>query len=155
MDYTSTPTVTITGDGTGATARAYVINRKIDRIEVLTPGVNYTRATVSITGGDGSGASAKVVLQKETGTLRTYYYKTNGERVIVNEAAGTINYSQGTLTLNALTPLSVAANDLYDDNVLTIDVPPYQEIIYPLRNRILSIDENDASAIQIEMIAES
>ena len=86
---------------------------------------------------------------------RTYYYKTNGERVIVNEAAGTINYSQGTLTLNALTPLSVAANDLYDDNVLTIDVPPYQEIIYPLRNRILSIDENDASAIQIEMIAES
>ena len=155
MDYTSTPTVTITGDGTGATARAYVINRKIDRIEVLTPGVNYTRATVSITGGDGSGASAKVILQKETGTLRTYYYKTNGERVIVNEAAGTINYSQGTLTLNALTPLSVAANDLYDDNVLTIDVPPYQEIIYPLRNRILSIDENDASAIQIEMIAES
>ena len=56
--YTSTPTVTVTGDGVGCTATA-VLNASgsIAKITVDQPGVNYTKATVTISGGgvaDGS-----------------------------------------------------------------------------------------------------
>lgn len=154
INYTSVPTVTITGDGIGATARAVIVNRKINRIEVTNAGIDYTRATVSITGGGGSEASAIARLENKLGTLRTYYFKPNGEKVIVNPTAGTINYDTGLVTIDSLTTSSVTLNDFYDENILTVNVPIGSEIISPVRNRILSIDFDDSSAIQIDMIAE-
>lgn len=154
IDYTTTPTVTITGDGIGATARAVVINRRINRIEITNAGSNYTRATVSITGGGGSQASAVAKLENKIGTLRTYFFKSNGEKVIVNPNAGDIDYDSGVVSLNSLTVNSVIENEFYDVNILTINVPVGTEIIPPVRNRILSIDFNDSSAIQIEMVPE-
>lgn len=154
INYSSIPTVTITGDGIGATARAIIVNRKINRIEVTNAGSNYTRATVSITGGGGSEASAIARLENKQGTLRTFYFKPNGEKVVVNPNAGTINYDTGLVTIDSLTTSSVSENDFYDENFLTVNVPIGSEIISPVRNRILSIDFNDSSAIQIDMIAE-
>ena len=49
-------TVTISGDGTGATAEVFVSNGEVIGIAVLTTGENYTNATASIVG-DGAGAT--------------------------------------------------------------------------------------------------
>ena len=154
-NYLTRPTVTITGDGTGATAMAEIVNGKVDRIVMLTNGSNYTRATVTITGGDGREATAIVQLQANKGLLRSYYFKDNGEKVIVNQNAGTVNYETGLVQLTTLNALEVIANDFYNENVLTINTLSGKENIYPLRNRILTLDENDVTAVQIFMVAES
>lgn len=153
INYTTTPTVTITGDGSGATATATVAGGRITRITVTNKGSNYTRATISISG-PGSEASAVVKLQTKFGTLRTYYFKPNGEKVIVNDNAGTVNYETGEINLTSLTTSGAIINDFYDQNVLVFNIPIESEIIQPLRNRILEIDQNDALAIQIETVAE-
>jgi hypothetical protein len=62
--YSSIPNVLISGgNGTGATARAYISNGRVSGIEILTGGTGYTSApTVTIVGGNASSArSAKVV----------------------------------------------------------------------------------------------
>lgn len=56
--YTS-PTVTITGDGTGATATAHVVSGEIVYIELTNRGTGYTYANVSIVEGINTTASAR------------------------------------------------------------------------------------------------
>jgi hypothetical protein len=153
-NYTSNTTVTIAGDGVGATARPTVIGGRIISIDVVTSGSNYSRATAVITG-DGSFGAAKVVLNSQNGLIRAYYYKPNGEKIIVNPNAGTINYETGLIALTSLTPTSVTTNDFYLKDVLTISAVPDDDIITPLRNRILTIDQSINQTIQIEMVAES
>jgi hypothetical protein len=54
--YTSTnTTITITGDGTGATAQPKVVNGSIVDVEVTNPGANYTFYNITVNG-SGSGA---------------------------------------------------------------------------------------------------
>jgi len=65
--YTSAPTVTITGDGTGATATANVAGGVVTSIDVDTKGTNYTVADISFSGGGGSDASARAVLAPASG----------------------------------------------------------------------------------------
>lgn len=154
VNYTSPPTINIRGDGIGATAVAKVVNGKISTITITNRGSNYNRATVSIEGGGGSEATATAVLEARTGTIRTFYFKANGEKVVVNENAGSIDYNTGEIFLQELTPISLTANDFYPDDTLTFNVPAQSEIIPPLRNRILSIDEGDAYAIQLSVEAE-
>lgn len=154
INYDTAPTVTISGDGVGATAEAVIVNGRIDSITVTNRGSNYTRATVSISGGGGSEASAVAVLQNNNGTLRSYYFRSNGEKVVVNNTAGTIDYINGRVVISSLLPLALTTNAFYDDNVLTIRAPLDDQVIYPLRNRILTIDESDASSIQIEVMVE-
>lgn len=154
INYTSTPSVVITGDGLGATALAKLVNRKISSITVTNKGVNYTRATVKIEGGGGSEGAATAILEARRGTLRTFYFKPNGEKVVINENAGTIDYDTGELFLEAITPLSLVANDFYPADVLTFNIPAQNEIIPPLRNRILLIDDGDPFSIQLKVEAE-
>jgi hypothetical protein len=145
--------VVITGDGTGATATATVINGRIITIDITNKGINYSRAIVTIQG-NGSEASAKAVLQAKNGILRTYYYDTLGNKVIVNANAGTINYETGEVVLNTIKPSAVVSNDYYDTDILTVNVVAGDEVIPPLRNRILTLDTNNIQSIQLEMIAE-
>lgn len=71
--YTSAPTVTITGNGTGAQAIATISNGSVVKIEVrnsggtYTPGSGYDYASVTLSGGGGSGATAKAVLSPKEG----------------------------------------------------------------------------------------
>lgn len=65
--YTTTPTVTIYGDGTGATAVATVSGGKVVKIEVTNAGTNYNLAYVTITGGNGAGCVARAVLSPKNG----------------------------------------------------------------------------------------
>ncbi|NDB59535.1 hypothetical protein EB001_13955, partial [bacterium] len=151
-NYT-TASVVITGDGSGAAASATIVNGKIVSIEVTNKGINYSRAIVSITG-NGVEGTAKAVLQARNGTLRTYYYDDLGNKIIVNSDAGTIDYDTGEIVLNSIKPSAVVTNDYYDTDVLTINVVPDGEVIPRLRNRILTVDDNNIQSVQIEMIAE-
>jgi FtsP/CotA-like multicopper oxidase with cupredoxin domain len=64
-NYISAPTVTITGNGTGAQAVAYIVSNStgIVAIAVINGGSGYTNATVTLTGGGGtySFATASVI----------------------------------------------------------------------------------------------
>jgi hypothetical protein len=154
QNYTSAPTVTIIGNGRGATARATILGGRVTSIVVEEPGTDYSFAYVSITGGEGSGAAAEVQLRNTIGDLRMYYYKDNGEKAIINNECGTIDYSTGEVVLNSLRAFSVEENDFYDDDILAISVQADDDTIRPLRNRILTIDENDPRGVDIQMIAE-
>ena len=55
--YTTAPTVTITGDGKGAKARAVVSGGAVTSVVIDDPGTGYTTATVAF-GGPGTGAAA-------------------------------------------------------------------------------------------------
>lgn len=155
INYSSFPTITITGDGTGATAEAKVINGRIVTVTVTNAGINYTRAIVNITDGTGSEASLSAKLRSSYGLLRTFYYKTNGEKVFINNNAGTVNYLTGKVTLTSLNAFSVTKNPFYDDNVITFNVVPELTVIPPLRNRLLAIDTNNAQAIQLKMVPQT
>jgi hypothetical protein len=149
--YTIAPSVKITGDGSGARARAEIVNGRVSRIIVTTTGANYTSAVITLEG-DGSGAQADAVLSTQTGTLRTYYIQENtGEKIIINDNAGTINYTTGSIRLIDFNPISVTRNPNYDFGVITINVESDEPTIHPQRNRILLIDNLDPVAVQVEM----
>jgi hypothetical protein len=59
--YGANPTVTITGDGTGATAHAIVSVGSVKKIVIDTYGSNYRWANITISG-SGSGASARAII---------------------------------------------------------------------------------------------
>lgn len=153
-NFQAIPTVTITGDGSGATAKAHIINQKVNNIEIINPGSNYTRATVIISGGGGSEATAIAKVDNNYGKLRSYYYLNTGEKVIVNGDAGTVDYLNGEIILKELTPIEVTENEYYDNNILALNTLPSNQVIGPVRNRILSIDISNPASIVTEIIAE-
>lgn len=154
INYTSAPTVTIIGDGSGASATAEVVGGRLQRIVMNNKGSGYSSAVIELSGGEGTGASAVPVLQSRIGILRSFYYKTNREKVIVNNNFGTINYDTGIITVNSLRATNVIENDFYEDGYLTLTVLAEDENIFTVRNRILSIDFTDARSIQINSVAE-
>jgi hypothetical protein len=148
--YTSTPTVTIMGDGTGATAIATVVNGQVNSITITNPGVNYTQAIVQITPIDGSGslASGVAVLAGNKGTLRTYYFEDNVKQIL-NANAGTVDYNQGLVTLVDFNPSQVN-NPL---GVLSIQAVPTTTIISSARDKIIALDNTDPNAINVNIVA--
>ena len=141
--YTTTPTITINGDGTNATAEAVIVNGRIQSINITNRGTDYTRATISITGGNGYGAEAVAVIDGRTGTLRTIYYDSLAQRQIINSNAGTIDYDNGILTINNIRFLSVDS----DDGLIRVTIEAEKGIIESTRDTILTIDEDDPIAI--------
>ena len=72
-EYTLPPTVLITGDGTGATAKAYISNGEVSGIQVLTSGENYTTAKITLVGGNGNSLeTAKAVAILGDSKSRTF-----------------------------------------------------------------------------------
>lgn len=152
-NYTATPSVVITGDGTGATATAKIVNNKLYSVTVTNAGVGYTSALATIVPalGDTSGTGATVVvqLQGQYGTVRSYYNDTVKGKVIVSNNVGTIDYVNGTITLTNLNPISVD-NDL---GQLTISMQPTTTIISSSLNRIITIDPFDPAAVSVSVTA--
>lgn len=151
--YSDSPVVSINGDGSGATATAKVVNGKIESITVSERGANYTVATATISDSTGTGATAKVNLLGRNGVIRTYYLQENGQKVIVNDNAGTIDYDTGEVILTSLTGFAVAATPYYglEQNVFALQIKPADETLFPSRNRIITIDENDLTSIEINV----
>lgn len=147
--YTRTPTVTISGDGSGAEAYAVIASGRVLSIIVSNPGANYTQATVTITPapGDTIGGFAFAVaeLEGKLGVLRTYYYNTNNLKVILNPTAGTVDYDKGIITLTNFAPISI--NDPLGQ--FTISVVPDSTILSSTFNKIVALDEFDPRSITV------
>ena len=152
FSYQSAPTITIVGDGTGATAESTIdINGRISSITVTNSGQNYTQAVVVITpaASDSSGQSGAAVatLQGQFGTLRSYYYNTNNVKTIFNSNVGTVDYTNGIITLNSFNPYDV-------DNFLgqlTITANPTTSIISSQFNRIITVDPFNPTSIIVNV----
>jgi len=156
FNYTSTPIVTIYGDGTDATAEAVLAGGRIQSIIVTNSGNNYTSATATITPAEGDttgqNAAAVVNLQGRYGIIRSYYYSVNNNvKTILNTNAGTIDYDAGVVTLTSFSPLNV-------DNVLgqlAVSVTPKTSIISSTYNGIITVDPYDINAIAVSVNAKT
>lgn len=146
--YTTAPTVTITGDGTGATAVATIINGRVQKITVTNRGTDYTTALITLSGGNGYGATAVAVLDARFGTLRTVYYDNFAQKQIIRDRAGTIDYQNGIVTLTDIRFLSVKPSDGF----IRISLESEKGIISSAKNTIITIDETDPAAIVTELV---
>ena len=153
--YKSAPTITIVGDGTGATAHAVISNESIKSVVIDNPGSGYTSAIATITNatGDTTGKLGSLVVNLEGryGTLRTYYNNTKNVKTVFNSNAGTVDYQQGIITLTAFGPISVD-NDL---GQLTVTATPTTSIISSTYNRIITVDPYDTTAITVNVTAKT
>jgi hypothetical protein len=157
INYMTTPTIEIIGDGQGAVAVATIVNSKISKVTVINPGVGYTTATVRITGGGGQLGAASAVLEGRYGQLRTVYYKpdeiTNeNTKVILNYGAnfgvmGSIDYYTGKIYINNFNPTDVA-NDFGE---LSVNIRPQISVISSQRNKMLAFDNEDPTSVVVEM----
>ena len=94
--YTQAPRVVIDGDGTGATAQAFVSNGKVSGIQVLTVGSGYTKApTVTLVGGNATGyrTARAVPILGDTKT-RTFDLKIKFDRLAKQGLYTNLSYSQ-------------------------------------------------------------
>ncbi len=73
-DYTNPPTVLIEGNGSGATAQAYISNGSVRAIRIIDEGSGYTKIpTISLVGGNGSSPNkAKAVAVLGNTKVRTF-----------------------------------------------------------------------------------
>jgi len=92
--YTSAPTVTINGDGTGATATATVSAGNITGVTITNEGTGYTQATIAITGGGGSSGAMKAIISPKGGHSSNPvhelggFYVMNNVRLEYNDGSG-------------------------------------------------------------------
>jgi len=153
--YEYPPTVTVLGDGSGATAEAVVVNGIIKQINVLTKGVGYTSAIVTITNKSndttGTLGAATVALEGKFGTLRTYFNDTLNVKTVFDGNIGTVDYKSGIITLNAFAPI-IVDNEL---GQLTMTVTPTSTIISSSYNRIITLDEYDPQSIIVNVTAKT
>ena len=141
--FKTEPTITIDGDGTGASARAIIVNERIQSIEIVNRGIDYTRATVTISGGNGYGASGTAIIDGRVGTIRTVYYDSLAQRQIVDENAGEIDYDAGIVTIS-----NIAIKDVQSvDGDIRLSIESEKGIISTTKNTIISIDQDDPTAI--------
>lgn len=87
----TTATVTITGDGTGATANATISGGQITKIDIITEGTNYSIANIQITG-DGTGATAYANIAPPGGHGSNAAFELFANYVVISES---ISYDEG------------------------------------------------------------
>ena len=147
--FITNPTVTITGDGVGATATATIVNGGLDSITLTNRGSGYTRAVATLSGGDGGyGATAIVILDARYGNLRTIYFDDLAQRQVVQEDVGTIDYNLGIVTLNDLRILSVVSTD----GLIRLTIQSERGIVTSNKSTIITIDSTDTSSIVTNLV---
>ena len=106
--YTSAPTVTVTGVGTGASLTANISGGKVVSVTINNSGENYTSATnISFSGGGGSGAVATAqVADADTQWARvTSIYNTGlGEDDVTGNPTGVDATGRGAVSLSSIIP---------------------------------------------------
>lgn len=146
FNFTSIPEVIIEGDGTGASARAIIIDGRLQNIILDNPGVNYTQAIVTISGGGGIMGSAKAILQNQYGNLRSYYY-VDGVKKILNDNVGIVDYINGIVKLTNFNPYNVN-NNLGE---LSVFVVPDTTIVYSKKDKMLILDRFDINSVKVNL----
>lgn len=78
--------VTISGDGLDASASATINTQSntVNSISMVSKGTGYTRATVSITGGGGTGAECRAIIAPPGGHGSNPTYELGGSNVLLN-----------------------------------------------------------------------
>jgi hypothetical protein len=157
FNYTSTPTVEIVGDGSGATASAVIVNGQLSTVKVTNSGIGYTTAIVRIIGGGGSSATAQAVLENRYGSIRIVYFKpdevtSQSVKVVLNYSTnngitGTIDYLLGRITINNFNPIDID-NDFKE---LSVSVRPKINVIQLNKNKMLAFDDTDPSSVVINL----
>lgn len=147
--YLTPPTLSVSGDGVGANAYPIIVNGKITEVVVDNPGINYTTATVITLYQDQVDKTAvfKVNIQGRYGTLRSFYFDNNNIKTVLTDDAGSIDYKLGKITLRQFDP--VAIEDPL--KILRIVAKPETNSFESARSRIITIDEDDASSITINI----
>lgn len=79
--YSSAPAVTITGDGTGATANSTIVANTVTAVTITNPGTGYTRATVSFASG---AATATAIISPKGGHGANPVEELGGKYVMIN-----------------------------------------------------------------------
>jgi hypothetical protein len=79
--YGSAPGVTITGDGTGATANSTISGGSVTAVTITNPGTGYTRATVTFASGS---ATATAIISPKGGHGSNAVEELGGKYVIIN-----------------------------------------------------------------------
>ena len=155
FNYQYVPTINIVGDGTGATATATIINGSISSVTITNAGTGYTNAIANVVPAPndttGTNGALIVKLQGQIGTLRTYYNNTLNVKTVLNANAGTIDYTNGIITLSNFNPVNID-NGL---GQLTISTVPTTTIISSTFNRIITIDPYDPAAISVTVNAKN
>jgi hypothetical protein len=156
FNYIAAPTITIKGDGTGATAYAVLTGTNtIKQIVVTNPGTGYTSAIAVVTPapGDSTGqaGAVQVNLQGRYGTLRAYYNNTSSVKTTLNNNVGTIDYQSGVITLNSFSPIAVDT----PLGQLTVTATPTTTLLSSNYNRIITVDPFDSSAIIVNVYAKT
>ena len=146
--FTTTPSVIIEGDGTGVVAQALVVNGSIRKVQIINAGTGYTSATARIEGGGGTGAVLRPVLQGRYGQLKIFTIVNSVKKTVV-ENIGTINYKTGLVTLNNFFPTAIS--DPF--GTLVIKATPTKKIFSSERNRIITLDLSDPTALAVTVNA--
>lgn len=76
--------VSISGDGTGATANATVVANVVTAVTVTSIGSGYTSATVSFSGGNGANAAATAIISPKGGHGANPIEELGGKYVMLN-----------------------------------------------------------------------
>ena len=156
FNYTTPPTVTILGDGSGATAAAILDSSgRISSIQVTNAGNNYTSAVVSITNAPndttGLNGSAIAVLEGQFGSLSIYYFDSRNVKTILKSNIGVIDYYNGIITLNSFSPVDID-NPL---GQLAVTATPVTTMLSSTFNKIITIDPFDPNAITVNVTAKT
>lgn len=151
-NYTN-PSVSILGDGTGATATATVKNGIITAITITSGGYGYTQAVAQITDSTGYGAVVSVVLLGNYGDLRSFYF-VNGVKNILQGAThtsrvGYVDYSNGILILSNFNPTTINNTD----GIYKITGYAESRIISSGKDRILTLDVSDPESVSVTITA--
>lgn len=151
--YSTNPTVTLYGDGTGATATATVTNGVITGITIVSGGAGYTQATAKITDSSGSGAVVSVILRGNYGNLRSYYY-VDGVKNILRGAThtsrvGYVNYTDGIVVLSGFAPTNINNSD----GIYRVTGYAENRIISSSFDRIVTLDVSDPESVNVIVTA--
>ncbi len=91
--YTSAPNVTITGDGTGATANCVLSGNTVSNVTIIARGSGYRYANVVFSGGGGANAAGRVLIPPKGGHAANARLELGGFYValspqLINEESG-------------------------------------------------------------------
>jgi hypothetical protein len=116
-------------------------------VRILQAGSGYTTATITITGGGGTGAELRAIIQGRTGKLRSYYFDDLNIKTILNNEVGSIEYDRGIVTLVDFDALSI--ND--PEKFLRINAKPRSLNFKSDKQSLITLDEYDLTAINVTL----
>ena len=116
--YSGVPTVTISGDGSGATATANLSSTgTLESITMTDVGSGYTYATVSISGG-GSGATARAIISPQGGHGKNAVYELAASSLSIYTTIA-VERNQGFILDNDYRQLGIIKNPKVFDRTTT------------------------------------